>query len=180
VHVAVHITAGKQMREGLEGKLRELKIGIAGVFFRAASQYQSSVQARAPSDTGALRSGIKITKPTYKASTWGTKSGWISAKVRSTAPYSRAVEFGSIRKSTAARFRGRGARKLPPILPGSGLGSWAERKGINRWALQRAIGGAMKGRQGGSRGKHFWYPIASITPARIDPEMAALARRIFA
>lgn len=213
MQVQVHITAGKQIKDTLAARLRDLKLGISGVFLAEAQAYRSQAQARAPADTGKLRAGIRVTRPTYRQSSTDRRFGTIRAGVRTTAPYSRLVEFGTIRKTMEdlgplrsaadlmaeeesgglrsksrlwrnqqrriSRAR-RGARKLPPITHGSGLAAWAERKGINRWALQRAIGGRMKGRGGGSKGKAFWYPVALSEPARINPIMLAMARRVFA
>jgi hypothetical protein len=196
MYVQVHITAGKQMREGMAGKMRELKIGIAGVFLRGAERFRSEAQARAPSDTGALRAGMKITRPTYRQSGTDRRFGIIRAAARTTAPYSRLVEFGTVRThiKQAARTvmtstgqsktiysrRTAGARKLPPIQDGRGLAAWAERKGFNRWAIQRSVGGASWRHAGGSKAKRFWYPTAACVPAWIGPDITALARRIFA
>lgn len=196
MQVQVHITAGKQIKDTLAARLRDLKLGIAGVFLAEAQAYHSQAQARAPSDTGKLRAGIRVTRPTYRQSRTDRRFGTIRAGVRTTAPYSRLVEFGTIRTSvsTAARtvmtstgqsktIRSRkasGARRLPPIVHGSGLAAWAERKGFNRWAVQKAIGGASSRHRGGSKGKAFWYPVALSEPARINPIMLAMARRVFA
>jgi hypothetical protein len=196
----MHVTAGRQIKDGLAERMRNLKLGIAGVFLSEAQAFRVQAQARAPSDTGALRAGIRISRPTYRQDSADRRYGWVKASVRTKAPYSRLVEFGTIRKSATlengapapsvtgrelrnqqrrASWSRRGNRKLPPINHGSGLAAWAERHGINRWALQKAIGGAAKGRKGGSRPRPFWYPVAISEPARINPLMLAMAKRVF-
>lgn len=195
MQVRMHVTAGKQIKDAFAARMRDLKLGIAGVFLHEAQAYRVQAQARAPSDTGALRSGIRITRPTYRQSSSDRRFGTVRASVRTTAAYSRLVEFGTIRTSVArpARTvmtstgqsktirsrRASGARKLPPITHGSGLAAWAERKGFNRWAVQKAIGGASWRHRGGSKGQPFWYPVALSEPARINPLMLAMAKRVF-
>jgi len=207
MHVTVHITAGKQLKEKFAARMRELKIGVAGVFAAAAVRYQGRAIALAPHDTGALRAGIKVTRASYRKSSTDRRFGTIRAKVRTTAAYSRYVEFGTARRGAgtttsnttsrrSGRVEGKGGwraafmdegapvfqkgskatyvRRLPPIVHGQGLAAWAERKGINRWALQRSIG-----KTGGAKPRPFWYPIALDVPAELGPEILAVAQGAF-
>lgn len=105
---------------GLENLQRKLDSAftapIRDALRRSVEAIRKEVRVRTPVDTGALRDSFTAKIDPSTRPMWG--------EVRSSLPYSRPVEFGT----------------RPHYPPVHALTGWASRRGVNPYALQRAIG----------------------------------------